>query len=113
MTYTSLITFRVAPGRNADFEAAFERTGMLTRPEAVAGFQGAALHRSLDDPDTYIVLGCWDSPAAYRRWQARSGDDAPGLPDLLDSLITLTAGQLFSTVARSRPRGDNSSVGQC
>lgn len=107
MSYTSLITFRVAPGRNADFERAFERAGMLTRPEAVDGFRDAALHRSLDDPDTYIVIGHWDSPDAYRTWQARSGDDTPGLRELLDALVELQPGQLFGIVARSGPRDDS------
>lgn len=101
LAYTSLITFHVAPGRSAEFEAAFEQTGMLTRPQEVAGFRGAELLRGTDDPDTYIVLGTWDSVDAYREWQDRSAQDVPGLAELLDTLRDLRAGQLFHPAAQS------------
>lgn len=101
MSCTSLITFRVAPGRHADFEAAFERAGMLTRPRAVAGFIGAALHRGLDDPDTYIVIGQWATADAYREWQTRSVEDTEGLAALLDTLADVQPGTLFRQIAGS------------
>lgn len=95
MTYTSLITFRVASGRCAEFEQTFERTGMLTRPRAVDGFEGAVLHHGVDDPDTYIVIGSWRSAEAYREWQRRSVEETSGLDELLDTLVDLQPGQLF------------------
>ena len=101
MSYTSLITFQVAPGRSADFEVAFERTGMLTRPRSVVGFRDAQLHRSLDDPDVYVVVGHWDTSDAYRAWQARSLAETPGLEGLLDTLRDAQPGQLFRPVASS------------
>lgn len=105
MTYTSLITFRVAPGRSADFEAAFHRTGMLTRPRAVNGFLDAHLHRSLDDPDTYIVVGHWDTIDAYRDWQQRSAEHVPGLTELVDTLVDLQPGQLYQPTAPAPGEG--------
>lgn len=101
MGYTSLITFRVSPGRNADFEAAFERTGMLTRPRSMIGFLHAELHRSLDEPDTYIVIGQWATSDSYREWQARSLNETPGLSDLIDTLHDAQPGRLFHAIASS------------
>lgn len=95
MTYTSLITFRVAAGRRAEFERTFERTEMLTRPRAVDGFEGAVLHHGVDDPDTYIVIGSWRSADAYREWQRRSIEETTGLDELFDTLVDLQSGQLF------------------
>ena len=99
MSFTSLITFRVARGRSAEFEEAFTRAGMLTRPRALAGYHGAELHRGIEDPQTYIVVGHWDSVEAYRQWQARSLDHTPDLERLLDTLIDPQPGQLYEPVA--------------
>lgn len=98
MTVTSLITFHVAPGRHADFERAFGAAGILTRPRAVPGYLGAELHRGLDDPDTYIVIGRWDSVESYREWQDRSLDAGEALAQLLDVLVDPRPGQLFEHV---------------
>jgi heme-degrading monooxygenase HmoA len=96
VTYTSLISFHVAPGRAADFETAFEETEMLTRPQQIAGYRGAELHRGIDDPDTYIVIGRWDTVDAYRAWQQVSARTAPDALDrLLDTLTELTPGHIF------------------
>ena len=105
MSYTSLITFQVAPGRSADFERAFERTGMLTRPHAVDGFDGAVLHRGVDNPNTYIVIGRWQTTDAYREWQRRSMEDTPGLDGLLHTLLDPQPGQLFQAFQAPTPAG--------
>lgn len=106
MSVTSLITFRVAPGRSADFERAFARTGMLERPRAVDGFDGAVLHRGVDDPDTYVVIGRWATVDAYREWQRRSIEDAVGLDELLETLVDPRPGQLFRALGEPG-RGDD------
>lgn len=98
MSYTSVITFQAAPGRAADFETAFERTGMLVRPSAVAGYRGAVLHRSLDDRERYVVIGQWDTIDAYREWQRRSVEETPDLADLVATLVDAQPGQLFEAV---------------
>lgn len=69
MSYTTLISFTVAAGRERQFEEAFAGSGMLTLPRAVPGYLGAELHRSLDDPSRYVVLGRWATQDAYRAWQ--------------------------------------------
>lgn len=98
MTFTSLISFQVAPGRCDEFEAAFEATGMLSRPHAVAGYLGAELMRALDDPERYIVIGRWATADAYREWQVRSTSEAPAIATLLATLLDARPGQLFHKV---------------
>lgn len=106
--FTSLIRFRPKPGRERDFEAAFEATGMSTRPRAIEGFLGARLVRSTEEPVEYLVIGEWRTPADYAAWQERSGRDAD--PDafrrLLDTLVDPKPGRLFAPVeAEKRDAG--------
>ena len=74
----SVIEFRVIPGKEAAFERAFADAGMLTRPAAIAGYRGAELIQSLEDPTHYMVFGTWSTIEAYRQWQAVSIEQAPG-----------------------------------
>ena len=62
-------------------------------------FLHAQLHRSLDDPHTYIVIGQWATSDAYRTWQALSVAESPGLAALLDTLRDAQPGQLFHSIA--------------
>ena len=105
--FTSLIRFRPKPGRERDFEAAFEATGMSTRPRAIDGFLGARLVRSTGEPIEYVVIGEWRTPADYAAWQERSGRDAD--PDafrrLLDSLVDPKPGRLYAPVEAGRDDG--------
>ena len=75
--FTSLVWFKITPGTNAEFEAAFTEAGMLTRPSAIDGYLGAHLHRSLMHADEYYVLGRWTSEESYAAWQAVASKDAP------------------------------------
>lgn len=75
--YTSLVWFRVNPGMNAEFESAFLDAGMLTRPAAIDGYNGAHLHHSLMNPDEYFVIGSWTSEKAYADWQEIASSGAP------------------------------------
>ncbi|MDI1366240.1 MAG: antibiotic biosynthesis monooxygenase [bacterium] len=99
----SVIAFQVHPGREAEFEAAFEAARMLSRPNQVDGFTGAELIRCLDEPTHYMVLGGWSSEAAYREWQGRSIQDAPveALQRLFATLTDPSPGRIFSVVASS------------
>ena len=101
MSVRSLIRFVPKPGREADFEAAFEAAGMLTRPSAVEGFLGAELLRSCETPAEYCVIGEWRSPEAYARWQELSlrGADPKRVAALLDTLVEPAPGRLFVGVA--------------
>lgn len=73
----SIVWFKVHPGMNDEFVAAFLAAGMLERPRAVGGYRGAALHRSLMCDDEYFVLGEWDSEESYAQWQAIASAGAP------------------------------------
>ena len=103
MRVRSVIRFAVKPGREEDFEAAFEAAGMLTRPAQVEGFRGAELLRSDDAPTEYYVLGAWDSREAYARWQRVSVEGAAtdSATALLDTLVDPAPGRLFRSVASS------------
>lgn len=99
----SVIRFKVKPGRQADFEAAFADCGMLSRPRAVAGFIEAQLLRGLDGSPEYLVIGSWASVEAYRTWQGVSAVDAPKEPlaRLVDTLQDPAPGSLFEVAAGS------------
>jgi heme-degrading monooxygenase HmoA len=99
----SVIRFEVKPGREADFEAAFAASGMLTRPSAVDGFMEAELLRAVDRPSEYVVIGSWASVSAYRDWQAISAAGAPreALARLVDTLIDPRPGLVFAVAASS------------
>jgi len=100
----SVIRFVSKPGREADFEAAFEASGMLTRPAEIDGFLGAELLRSTEAPSEYYVIGEWDSPEAYAQWQRSSlrGADPASAAALLETLVDPEPGRLFRQIARSR-----------
>jgi len=98
--YRSVIWFRVKPGAQQAFESAFFDAGMLSRPEAVDGYLGAALHHSLDNDDEYFVIGEWSSPEAYASWHLLASADAPVEPlaRMVDSLAESRRGQLLRLV---------------
>lgn len=103
MPVRSILRFDVQAGREADFENAFEASGMLTRPKAVAGFLGAELLRSDDSPTEYYVIGRWASAEAYAQWQQVSleAPDARSTASLFDTLVDPRPGRLFSAVSTS------------
>jgi heme-degrading monooxygenase HmoA len=89
----SMIRFQVKPGREAEFEAAFRRAGMLTLPRQAPGFVSEELCRSLEEASVYVVVARWTSEAAYRAWQQRSRDDTSAeTAALLDTVIDLVPG---------------------
>ncbi|WP_374579620.1 antibiotic biosynthesis monooxygenase [Phenylobacterium sp.] len=98
----SVIRFRVKPGREADFEAAFGQTGMLTRPRAIDGFLGAELVAA-ESGGEYLVIGAWRDAEAYRAWQAVSAADAPreAMRALLDTLADPRPGAVYRIVSTS------------
>ena len=103
MSFRSLIRFNVKPGKEAEFEAAFDKAGMLRRPKRIAGFIDAELVRSIGDPVEYFVVGRWESEQAYADWQTVSQAEAPpdALATLSDVLTDRMPGRLFAPVARS------------
>lgn len=103
MAYRSIIRFRVKPGMDKAFEAAFAQCGMLARPSAIDGFVMAELVRSVSEPVEYFVLGEWTTQQAYADWQAIShiGADPVAVAALNETLIEFTPGRLFQPVSRS------------
>ena len=103
MVYHSVIRFQVKPGREAEFEQAFLKCGMLERPKQIDGFIRAELVRGIADPSEYHVLGTWESEASYAGWQAVSHDvpDQNALATFRDCLIDPSPGRLFKPVAGS------------
>jgi len=98
----SVIRFQVKPGRAPDFEAAFAETGMLTRPRAIEGFQGAELVKDLAGEGEYLVIGVWSDAESYRAWQAVSAAQAPreAMGRLLDTLVDPRPGRLYGVIAQ-------------
>lgn len=103
MSYTSIIRFRVKPGLEATFEAAFTKAGMLTRPRAIDGFIRAELVRSVGDPVEYYVIGEWQTQQSYAAWQAISGPEADpeALTAMRETLVEHAPGRLFEVVVGS------------
>lgn len=95
--HVSFIEFRILPGREADFRAAFAECGMLTRPRAIDGFISADLIRDRQDGTRFAVVGTWRTAEAYAAWQAVSQSGAPpsALARLAACLAEAPVGRLF------------------
>lgn len=99
----SIIRLVIREGRNADFEAAFLKAGMLSRPKDLdPAFEGELL-RSVDDRATYHVIATWSSAEAYAKWQATSaeGADEAAMALLAEVLVDPVPGKMFDVVATS------------
>ncbi len=55
-----LADIRIAPGRNADFEAAI-RHGVETVVKRAAGFKGYTVHHSVESPERYVLQIEWET----------------------------------------------------
>ena len=74
--------FRIAPGRNADFEAAVQQ-GLETLFPQTPGFQSAALHRGIESAERYVLQIVWNTledhtvtfrgSPAFTAWRALVG----------------------------------------
>jgi heme-degrading monooxygenase HmoA len=99
--FVSLISFKVHPGREADFIEAFIASGMLSRPREIEGFKSASLLRQRDDPTRFAVTARWDAPDAYAAWQDVSESGAPrsALIKLAECIAETAPGQLYETLS--------------
>jgi quinol monooxygenase YgiN len=90
-----VITIRVAPGRAADFAAAFKHVQATAREEE--GCEQYELFQSVDDPDTVVLLERWTSQELLERHMEaeRSRDSAA-----MDALVALWAPGLTPTIER-------------
>ena len=98
--FRSIIEFKVMPGREDDFVAAFLGAGMLTRPAAIDGFVSAELLRATEGDSDFAVVARWKTPEDYALWQAQAQAGAPSeaLARLSDCLISVRKRRLFEVV---------------
>jgi heme-degrading monooxygenase HmoA len=98
--FRSIIEFKVKPGREGDFVAAFRDAGMLTRPAAIDGFVAAELMRAAADGTDFVVVAIWSKRDAYAAWQAIAQTGAPkeALRRLSDCISSIRDGRLFEAV---------------
>ena len=82
--------FRIAPGREDEFEQAFGQAGLVIAGSK--GFVSATLSRGVESPSTYLLLVEWetledhtvgfrDSPA-FGEWRGLIGHLFDGAPDV-------------------------------
>ena len=57
------MNYRVLPGKEAVFEAAFAR--IATALAATPGHAASRLYRDVAQPDNYLILSDWDDRAAF------------------------------------------------
>ncbi len=55
-----LAEIRIAPGKNAEFEAAIQR-GVETVIALAKGFRGYKVNRSVESPERYILMIYWET----------------------------------------------------
>ena len=73
---------RIAPGRNADFDAAIRR-GVESVIAKAKGFRGYQVHKGIESPERYLLLIRWDTlenhtvdfreSPAFAEWRAIVG----------------------------------------
>jgi heme-degrading monooxygenase HmoA len=73
---------RIAPGRNADFDAAIRR-GVESVIAKAKGFRGYQVHKGVESPERYLLLIRWDTlenhtvdfreSPAFAEWRAIVG----------------------------------------
>jgi heme-degrading monooxygenase HmoA len=77
-----LADIRIAPGKNAEFEAAIQR-GAETVIANAKGFRGYKVNRGVESPERYVLTIYWDTLAnhtvdfrqspAFAQWRAIVG----------------------------------------
>ena len=103
MTYKSVITLRIRPGTNEEFEKLFVEAGMLSLPKEIDPSFTGELLKSTVDPATYTVIASWAAEESYAEWQRTSASraDAGKMAALSALLVDPVPGVLFAPVAHS------------
>jgi quinol monooxygenase YgiN len=95
MAIRHVITIRVAPGRAADFAAAFKPVQTAAREEE--GCEQYELFQGVDDPDTMVLLERWTSQELLERhMEAERTRD----PAAMEALMALWAPGVTPTIER-------------
>jgi heme-degrading monooxygenase HmoA len=82
--------FRITPGREADFEQAFEQAKLVIAGSS--GFLSATLSRGVESPSAYLLLVEWETledhtvgfreSPAFGEWRGLIGHLFDGAPDV-------------------------------
>ena len=83
-------TIRITPGREDEFETAFERARLVIA--AAEGFVGATLSKGVESPSTFLLLVEWETledhtvgfreSPAFGEWRGLIGHLFDGAPDV-------------------------------
>ena len=93
MTHDRVWRFEPAPGREAEFAAAYSGDGVWARLFGRSGeFRGTTLLHPAEPGGPWLTLDRWASHASFERFQQEHGDDYRKL-DL--ELAGLTSGEEF------------------
>ena len=82
--------FRITPGREDEFETAFEQARLVIA--AAHGFLGATLSRGVESPSTFLLLVEWETledhtvgfreSPAFGEWRGLLGPFFDGAPEV-------------------------------
>jgi len=93
MTHVRVWRFQPAPGRVAEFAAAYSADGVWARLfRQAGGFLGTTLLAPAESGGPWLTLDRWQSHAAFERFQEDCGEAYRRLDA---ELMPLTAGELF------------------
>jgi len=92
-------SWRVKPGREGEFVAAWQELASWTAAEA-PGAMWATLLRDLDDPTHFVSFGPWESADAIDAWRASDGfrERVAGMRELLEGFEPM-AGEAVADVS--------------
>lgn len=98
MPYLSYVRFDVKPGQREAFLTAFKMTGMLSRPNAIAGYRWGKLAEA-SDRSHFMVIAEWEAEADYAVWQeaAIKDLDRSASQAFVDTLLNPKPGKLYQT----------------
>jgi heme-degrading monooxygenase HmoA len=84
-------SWRVKPGREDDFVAAWQEIAAWTAAE-MPGAMWATLLRDQDDPSHFVSFGPWESEDAIDAWRASDGfrERVARIRELLESFEPMT-----------------------
>lgn len=95
MAIRHIVTIQVAPGRAAEFAAAFK--ALQTVAQSEAGCEQYELFQGLDDPDKVVLLERWANQELLDRHMAAEGSRHRSA---IDAVVALWAPGTTPTVER-------------
>ena len=88
-THAVVWRYRVAPGREAAFEALYGADGDWARLfRQSIHYRGTELYRDVADPGVYLTIDRWESPLAYEAFLSAHAAEYAALDARGDALTT-------------------------